>query len=229
MNKADIIGRVAATLRLGRAEAEAAVDTVFEAIGESLAREEAVRIAGFGTLATGNRKAHVGRIPGTRDTVAIPDSKAPAFKPGKALKDTVDRGQKPEAEEQPDDGDRERRGRPGTGQALDVSVWPGGLEPVRKLLDPESALEPGNEPSAKNRAVRLTTDLTEGEFAGPAFVRKGLVLLAEIVGEDTVWLSNDGSLNRPGVAQTQALMSWPGMEAAGQFRAGKSYYDRGFK
>ena len=115
----------------------------------------------------------MGRIPGTRDTVAIPDSKAPAFKPGKALKDTVDRGQKPEAEEQPDDGDRERRGRPGTGQALDVSVWPGGLEPVRKLLDPESALEPGNEPSPKNRAVRLTTDLTEGEFAGPAFVRKG--------------------------------------------------------
>ena len=60
LNNADFIGRVAATLRLGRAEAEAAVDTVFQAIGESLAREEAVRIARFGTLATGNRKAPCG-------------------------------------------------------------------------------------------------------------------------------------------------------------------------
>ena len=39
MNKADISGRVAARLRLRKAEADAAVDTVFEAIGESLARE----------------------------------------------------------------------------------------------------------------------------------------------------------------------------------------------
>ena len=50
MNKADISGRVTAGLGLRKTEAEAAVDTVFEAIGESLAREEAVRIAGFGTF-----------------------------------------------------------------------------------------------------------------------------------------------------------------------------------
>ena len=64
MNKADISGRVAARLRLGKAEAEVAVDTVFEAIGESLAREEAVRIAGFGTFATRSREARIGRVAG---------------------------------------------------------------------------------------------------------------------------------------------------------------------
>ena len=68
MNKADISGRVAARLRLGKAEAEVAVDTVFEAIGESLAREEAVRIAGFGTFATRSREARMGRNPGTGET-----------------------------------------------------------------------------------------------------------------------------------------------------------------
>ena len=47
MKKADINGRVAARLRLGKTEAEAAVNIVFEAIGDSLAREEAVRIAGL--------------------------------------------------------------------------------------------------------------------------------------------------------------------------------------
>ena len=68
MNKADISGRVAARLRLGKAEAEVAVDTVFEAIGESLAREEAVRIAGFGTFATRSREARRAGIrePGRR-------------------------------------------------------------------------------------------------------------------------------------------------------------------
>ena len=68
-----------------------------------------------------------------------------------------------------DDGDMRGRSPGETGQAPDVSVWPGGLEPVRKLLDRESVLALGNEPSAQNRALRLATDLTEAELAGSAF------------------------------------------------------------
>ena len=226
MNKADISGRVAARLRLGKPEAEAAVDTVFEAIGDSLAREEAVRIAGFGTFATRSREARLGRNPGTGETVAIPASKAPAFRAGKALRDRVKRGPKPDARDREDDGDMRGRGPGEAGQALDVSVWPGGLEPVRKLLDPESVLALGSEPSAENRALRLATDLTEAELAGSAFVRNALILLGEIGGEDTVWMTNDGRLNKAGVARMRALMSWPGMEATEQFRAGKSYYEQ---
>ena len=226
MKKADISGRVATRLRLGKTEAEAAVDTVFEAIGDSLAREEVVRIAGFGTFATRSREARMGRNSGPGETVAIPASKAPSFKAGKALRDRVKRGPKPEAEEQPDGGNRGRRGRAETERALDVSVWPGGLEPVRKLLDRESVLALGNEPSAENRALRLATDLTEAELAGSAFVRNAVILLGEIGGEDTVWMTSDGRLNKAGVARMRALMSWPGMEAAEQFRAGKSYYEQ---
>ena len=226
MKKADISGRVAARLRLGKTEAEAAVDTVFKAIGDSLAREEAVRIAGFGTFATRSREARMGRNPGTGETVAIPASKAPSFKAGKALRDRVKRGPKPEAEEQPDGGNRGRRGRAEAERALDVSVWPGGLEPVRKLLDRESVLVLGSEPSAENRALRLATDLTEAELAGSAFVCNAVILLGEIGGEDTVWMTSDGRLNKAGVARMRALMSWPGMEGTEQFRAGKSYYEQ---
>ena len=129
MNKADISGRVAARLRLRKAEADAAVDTVFEAIGDSLAREESVRIAGFGTFATRNREARTGRNPRTGEAVAIPASKAPAFRAAGALRDRVTRGPEPGSRDREDDGDMPGRG-PGTsGQALDVSVWPGGLEP----------------------------------------------------------------------------------------------------
>ena len=107
-----------------------------------------------------------------------------------------------------------------------MAGWPG--------AGPEAARS-GERVGARERAVgeepgRAAYDRFDGRGIRRTRVRpQRLVLLAEIVGEDTVWLSNDGSLNRPGVAQTQALMSWPGMEAAGQFRAGKSYYDRGFK
>ena len=95
MNKADISGRVAARLGLRKAEAEAAVDTVFEAIGDALAREEVVRIAGFGSFATRSREARTGRNPGTGEAVAIPASKAPAFRAAGALRDRVKRGAEP--------------------------------------------------------------------------------------------------------------------------------------
>ena len=226
MNKRDISSRVAARLRLRKAEAEAAVDTVFEAIGESLAREEAVRIAGFGTLATRSREARTGRNPGTGEKVAIPASKAPAFRAARALRDRVKRGPEPGSRVSEDDGDMRGRGPGESGQALDVSVWPGGLEPVRKLLDRESLLAVGNEPSAENRALRLATDLTEAEVAGSAFVRNALILLGEIGGEETVWTTNDGRLDKAGVARMRALMSWPGMKATERFRTGKSYYEQ---
>ena len=86
---------MAVRLKLGKAEAEAAVDTVFEAIGESLAREESVRIAGFGTFATRSREARTGRNPGTGEAIAIPASKAPSFKAGKALRDSERRRELP--------------------------------------------------------------------------------------------------------------------------------------
>ena len=60
-----------------------------EAITEALAREEKIQIIGFGTFETKARAERVGRNPRTKETVTIPASKVPSFKPGKALKDAV--------------------------------------------------------------------------------------------------------------------------------------------
>ena len=54
MKKADIGGRVVARLRLGKAEAEAAVDTVFEAIGDSLTRDRGTADRWLLSIATEN-------------------------------------------------------------------------------------------------------------------------------------------------------------------------------
>ena len=218
MNKADISGRVAARLRLSKAEAEAAVDTVFEAIGESLAREEAVRIAGFGTFATRNRDARTGRNRGTGESVAIPASKASAFKASKALCEVVNRGPKPEAEEQPDDGNRRRRGRPEAGRELEVSAWPGGIEPVRSTLDAESVRALGTAPAAVSRALVLANDLSEEDLRESTMARNALILLNAVAGSAFVWLTDKGNLQRETVAAMRSAMSWPGMEAVEEFR-----------
>ena len=44
---------------------------------------------GFGTFEVKKREARIGRNPKTKETIQIPASKVPVFKPGKALKDAV--------------------------------------------------------------------------------------------------------------------------------------------
>ncbi len=91
MNKTDLISAVAAAADLTKKDADAAVSAVIETITEALAKEEKVQIAGFGTFEVRSRAARVGRDPRTGKDIAIPASKAPAFKAGKALKESVNK------------------------------------------------------------------------------------------------------------------------------------------
>ena len=50
---------------------------------------DSVTLVGFGTFLVRERAARTGRNPQTKETIAIAASKAPAFKPGKALKDAL--------------------------------------------------------------------------------------------------------------------------------------------
>ena len=92
MNKAAIIARVASRMGLNKFTAEVAVDAVLEAIAESLAKEEDLRIAGFGTFRTRSRAARQGRNPATGQSVRIPATKMPSFKAAKGLREAVKRG-----------------------------------------------------------------------------------------------------------------------------------------
>ncbi len=91
MNKTDLISAVAAAADLTKKDADAAVAAVIETITDALAKEEKVQIAGFGTFEVRARAARIGRDPRTGKDIEIPASKAPAFKAGKALKDSVNK------------------------------------------------------------------------------------------------------------------------------------------
>ena len=88
MNKAELINAVAAK-GLTKKDAEKVIDALSDVIGETLMKGETVQLIGFGTFGVKERAAREGRNPRTGEVVAIPASKAPYFKAGKALKDKV--------------------------------------------------------------------------------------------------------------------------------------------
>ena len=90
MNKTELIAAVADKTELSKKDAEAAITAVFEAITEALVQQEKVQLVGCGSCEVKTRAERVGRNPKTKEAIQIPASKAPVFKPGKALKDAVD-------------------------------------------------------------------------------------------------------------------------------------------
>ena len=76
---------------LSKKDAEAAVNAVFDSVKDALAEGDKVSLIGFGTFSVKTRAARTGLNPRTKETIEIPESKVPAFKAGKALKDAVNK------------------------------------------------------------------------------------------------------------------------------------------
>jgi DNA-binding protein HU-beta len=89
MNKQELIGTVAESASLSRADATKAVESVFESITTALKKGDEVRLVGFGTFSVSKRKASTGRNPRTGEPMSISASSQPKFKAGKGLKDAV--------------------------------------------------------------------------------------------------------------------------------------------
>ena len=92
MNKSELCTHVAAQASVSKATADNVVSAVFSTIGEALARDETVALAGFGTFTTRARPARRGRKPATGESIAIAASKTPAFKARKKLRESVNAG-----------------------------------------------------------------------------------------------------------------------------------------
>ena len=87
MNKAELIAAIAAKTGETKKSAEATVNAFVEAVTESLVKGDKVQLVGFGSFEVRKRAARKGRNPQTKEEIKIPESKAPVFKAGKALKD----------------------------------------------------------------------------------------------------------------------------------------------
>src|SRR4029077_16100702 len=91
MTKAELIERVAVATDVTKKQAESIVDTVFEAIVRSLKEGQKIELRGFGSFRLRERGARMGRNPKTGVKVSVPAKKIPYFKPGKELKELINR------------------------------------------------------------------------------------------------------------------------------------------
>lgn len=87
MIKNDIVNYVADKTGVPKMKAEEAVEALFDAMKDALARGERIELRGFGVFVVKPRKRGVGRNPRTGEEVAIPVGKTIRFKPGKELQD----------------------------------------------------------------------------------------------------------------------------------------------
>ena len=89
MNKSKLVAAMAEKSGLAKKNCEAAVDAFVASIVDALKSGDKVHLVGFGTFEVKERAARTGRNPRTMETVDIPASRHPTFKPGKVLKETV--------------------------------------------------------------------------------------------------------------------------------------------
>ena len=89
MNKAELVKEVAEKTELTQKDVTMVLDAVISAITGQLIKGEDVSIAGFGKFVVRKRAARTSINPRTKQEVSIPASKAPAYRPGKALKDSL--------------------------------------------------------------------------------------------------------------------------------------------
>ncbi|MBE0449404.1 MAG: HU family DNA-binding protein [Clostridiales bacterium] len=92
MNKAELVASMAEKSGLTKKDAELALNAFMKSVEEELAKSGKVQLVGFGTFDVRERKERTGRNPrDPKQTINIPASKAPVFKAGKALKETVNK------------------------------------------------------------------------------------------------------------------------------------------
>ncbi len=72
-------------------EIEQVVDVFFEELAARLAEGGRVELRGFGTFSTRQREGRIGRNPRTGDAVDVPPKRVPYFKPGKEMRERLNR------------------------------------------------------------------------------------------------------------------------------------------
>ena len=97
MTKAELVEEVSRVSDLTKKHSEVIVDTVFKSIIDALHRGEKIELRGFGSFRLRKREPRKGRNPKTGDKVDVPPKKVPYFKPGKELKELINRETAPAA------------------------------------------------------------------------------------------------------------------------------------
>jgi DNA-binding protein HU-beta len=89
VTKAELVAIMAKTAGGSKVSAEKAMAAFVGGVFESLHRGRRVTISGFGTFVVARRAARAVRDPRNGDTIKIPATKVPRFRPSPSLKISV--------------------------------------------------------------------------------------------------------------------------------------------
>ena len=93
VTKSELIERIAARqTQLSAKDVELAVKTMIEHMSHALSQGERIEIRGFGSFSLHYRAPRLGRNPKTGESVGLSGKYVPHFKPGKELRERVNRG-----------------------------------------------------------------------------------------------------------------------------------------
>jgi DNA-binding protein HU-beta len=90
VTKSDLVDAAAKATNISKAAAGEAVNAVFDAIVNQVAKGKRVTVVGFGTFLPRKRKARAGRNPVNGKEIRIVAKTVPAFAAGQGFKDAVE-------------------------------------------------------------------------------------------------------------------------------------------
>ncbi len=91
MTKTELADRIAKDAGITKGAAETVLNSVTHGIRDALKKGKRVALVGFGTFRVARRAARTGRNPRTGQVLKIKAARVPRFRPGKALKDAVNK------------------------------------------------------------------------------------------------------------------------------------------
>jgi integration host factor subunit beta len=91
MTRSDLVEALAGRFaQLTHRDTEYAVKAILDAMNDALVKGHRIEVRGFGSFSVNRRPPRIGRNPRSGESVEIPEKRVPHFKPGKALRESVD-------------------------------------------------------------------------------------------------------------------------------------------
>ena len=92
MKKKDLIDVISKQSRISRSESKLCVEVIVEELTLAIVSGEGVEVRGFGGFYKRHRKGRIGINPKTGEKTEVAARFVPFFKPGKFLKEAVNKG-----------------------------------------------------------------------------------------------------------------------------------------
>ncbi len=91
MNKSEFVAKMADDTGFKKVDVEKFLDAFVSNVKEIMAAGDKLQLVGFGTFEAKEREERTGVNPATGEKITIAACKVPSFKPGKGLKDELNK------------------------------------------------------------------------------------------------------------------------------------------